>query len=84
MNLPLTAQNKETTPSNKNRPEQLPENPNNGITATTVGNLQEAPLTPPSTTAVLIPTIHQTLTTLLHPPPKPPDLGETQTSTGRI
>ncbi|KAI8525167.1 hypothetical protein RHMOL_Rhmol13G0208000 [Rhododendron molle] len=45
----------------QNRPDLLPENPNN--TAATTGNPQEAPPTPPSTTAVLTPTTHQTPTT---------------------
>ncbi|KAF7154515.1 hypothetical protein RHSIM_Rhsim01G0254200 [Rhododendron simsii] len=84
MKLPLTAQNKEITPVNVSGPELLLKHPNNDATATTVGNPQEAPPTQLSTTAILTPTTHQTLTTLLRPPPKIAKPGETQTSTGQI
>ncbi|KAI8538953.1 hypothetical protein RHMOL_Rhmol09G0143300 [Rhododendron molle] len=69
------------TVGEQNRPELVPKNPNNYVT---VENPQEVPPTPPSTIAVLTSTTHQTLTTLLSSPPKPLDLGETQTSTSRI
>ncbi|KAF7152039.1 hypothetical protein RHSIM_Rhsim01G0238900 [Rhododendron simsii] len=62
--------------SEQTGPELLPEHPNNDATATTVGNPQEAPPTQLSTTAILTLTTHQTLTTLLRPPPKTAGLGE--------
>ncbi|KAG5563690.1 hypothetical protein RHGRI_000030 [Rhododendron griersonianum] len=83
--MSLLAQNKEENVGAQTGSELLPEHPNLGATATATGKPQEAPPTQPTTTAAFTPTTQQTLTALFRsPPPKPPDLGETQTSTARI